>query len=376
MFPIFQFYVLSYLVVIQCFAQRIEIMKFKISILMGILLLFFVVGFQSNCDKKGVTSSTSKVKVTPVDSSLFIKENLLEEIVTEDCELSDGAKTKCYKITVKGKPSEHKMGPWCPDRIDDSKEKGGIWFKDGRVYDVDGKFIVNLDEFYKDPKWKLYREDGTVKVTKSQEACEAAARPDVAEEYNNYCVECSPAFYSDFKTVYLIPINPVFKGNGTPMGNRPPRGERPPGGDRPPPPRNGDGPPRGGGGLPLGLALNGVRFDPPAPLNAILDAHTLAPLDDCGGHVNPHEGYHYHAANGCTKEAIQKAKHSPLIGYALDGFGIYARLDKDGKEPTNLDQCGGHTDENIGYHYHAGKPGDNQIIGCLNGAIGSVRVSK
>ena len=312
------------------------------------MLLFFVVGFQSNCDKKDVASSTSKGKVTPVDSSLFIKENLLEEIVTEDCELSDGTKTKCYKITVKGKPGEHKMGPWCPDRIDDGKEKGGIWFKDGKVYDVDGKFIANLDEFYSDPKWKLYREDGTVKVTKTQEACEAAARPDVAEEYNNYCVECSPAFYEDFTTTYRIPVTPVYLGSTS----------------------------RSGRGQPLGLALNGVRFDPPAPLNAILDAHTLAPLDDCGGHVNPHEGYHYHAANGCTKEAAQKEKHSPLLGYALDGFGIYARLDKEGKEPENLDECGGHSDENIGYHYHAGNPGDNQIIGCLNGATGSVRVSK
>ena len=213
-------------------------MKNKSIVLTGILLLFFVVGFQSNCDKKGVTNSTSKVKVTPVDSSLFIKENLLEKIVTEDCELSDGTKTKCYKITTKGKPGEHKMGPWCPERIDDGKEKGGIWFKDGKVYDVDGKFITNLDEFYSDPKWKLYREDGTIKVTKSQEACEAAARPDVAEEYNNYCVECSPAFYQNFKTEYLIPINPVYLGKGTPMGNKPPGGgDRPPRGDRPPPER-------------------------------------------------------------------------------------------------------------------------------------------
>ena len=305
-----------------------------------------MVGFQSNCSKENIKLSNQKV--TSVDSSLFIKENLLEEIVTEDCELSDGTKTKCYKITVKGKPGEHKMGPWCPERIDDNKEKGGIWFKDGKVYDVDGKFITNLDEFYSDPKWKLYREDGTVKVTKTQEACEAAARPDVAEEYNNYCVECSPAFYADFKTVYRIPVTPVYLGSTS----------------------------RSGRGQPLGLALNGVRFDPPAPLNAILDAHTLAPLDDCGGHVNPHEGYHYHAATGCSKEAAQKEKHSPLLGYALDGFGIYARLDKEGKEPENLDQCGGHIDENIGYHYHAGNPGDNQIIGCLRGATGSVIVSK
>ncbi len=98
-------------------------MKFKISILTGVVLLFFVVGFQSNCDKKGVTNSTSKVKVTPVDSSLFIKENLLEPIATEDCELSDGTKTKCYKITVKGIPGEHKMGPWCPERSTTARKK-------------------------------------------------------------------------------------------------------------------------------------------------------------------------------------------------------------------------------------------------------------
>ena len=367
MFPILRTFVLSYVKVFEYFAQGIKVMNSKIVILISLTLLFFVVGFQNSCSKENI--KLSNVKSTPVDSSLFVRENLLEEIATEDCELSDGTRAKCYKITVKGKPSEHQMGPWCPENIKDGKEKGGIWFKDGKVYDVDGKFIADLDEFYNDPKWKLYREDGTVRVTKSQEACEAAARPDVAEEYNNYCVECSPAFYSDFKTEYLIPINPVYLGNGMPMGNRPPRGERPP-------PRDGDGPPRGGGGLPLGLALNGVRFDPPAPLDAILDAHTLAPLDDCGGHVNPHEGYHYHAANGCTTEAERKEKHSPLIGYALDGFGIYARLDADGKEPENLDGCGGHNDDKIGYHYHAGKPGDNQIIGCLNGATGSVKVTK
>ncbi len=352
-------------------------MKNKSPVLVTFVLLVFTVGFQKNCDKQTAALPAADVKAAAVDPSLFIKESLLEDIATEDCTLSDGTKTKCYKITVKGKPSEHQMGPWCPDRIDDGKEKGGLWFKDGKVYDVDGKFIANLDAFYNDPQWKLYREDGTVKVTKTREACEAAARPDVAEEYNNYCVECSPAFYSDFKTTYLIPVNPVYLGTGTPMGNRPPRGERPPEGDRPPPPRDGNGPPGGGGGgLPLGLALNGVRFDPPAPLNAILDAHTLAPLDDCGGHVNPHEGYHYHAANGCTKEAEQKAKHSPLLGYALDGFGIYALLDKEGKEPENLDQCGGHIIANIGYHYHAGIPGGNQVIGCLNGATGSVTVGK
>ena len=90
-------------------------------------------------------------------------------------------------------------------------------------------------------------------------------------------------------------------------------------------------------------ARSGIKWcevlDLPAPLNAILDAHNSALLDDCGGHVNPHEGYHYHVVTGCSKEAAQKEKHSPLLGYALDGFGIYARLDKEGKAPEKLDGC-------------------------------------
>ena len=46
----------------------------------------------------------------------------------------------------------------------------------------------------------------------------------------------------------------------------------------------------------VGLALNGVKFDASAPVDAILSAHTLAPFDDFGGHVNPHVGYHYHVS--------------------------------------------------------------------------------
>jgi len=121
--------------------------------------------------------------------------------------------------------------------------------------------------------------------------------------------------------------------------------------------------------------LNGVKFDPPAPTHAILAAHTIAPLDDHGGHVNPHGGYHYHAVTGSTKE-VEQPEHSPLIGYAIDGFGIYALLDKTGHGPSDLDDCGGHADEERGYHYHAGAPGENQIIKCLHGVPGNISVKE
>lgn len=85
--------------------------------------------------------------------------------------------------------------------------------------------------------------------------------------------------------------------------------------------------------------------------------------------MNPRAGYHYHAATGHTKEIAQGDKHSPLIGYALDGFGIFALLDRDKKEPTNLDESRGHFDKIRGYHYHAGKPGSNEIIRSFRGVL-------
>ena len=94
--------------------------------------------------------------ILPVNADYFIKENLVQQIEQVAHELSGGTKATCYKIVVKSEASEHPMGPWCPKHINDSKEKGGIWFENGKVYDVDGHFISNIGAFYADSKWKLY----------------------------------------------------------------------------------------------------------------------------------------------------------------------------------------------------------------------------
>lgn len=312
----------------------------KPTLLLTILVLII------SCKSNEQTKEEKEIKVLPVNKALFIQENLLEEIVQKTVNL-DGIETVCYVIKTKSQPSEHKMGPWCPDHIDDGAEKAGIWFDNGKVYDVDGHFIAELAEFYEDDEWKLFREDGSIKVTRTQEECEGAAKPDVDEEYQNYCVQCMPEYYKDQITTFVIPVNPIYKSKAQRLG------------------RNG-----------IGIAFNGVNFDAPAPTHAILAAHTLAPLDDNGGHVNPHGGYHYHAATGSTKEIGQTDTHSPMLGYAIDGFGIYALLDKENNEPTNLDECGGHIDEIRGYHYHVGEAGGNQIIKCLHGIPGTVKVQE
>lgn len=288
----------------------------------------------------------SSVKVIPVNTDFFISENILDGIQKQMIELN-GVETLCYVFKTNSQATEHQMGPWCPTHIEDGMEKAGIWFKDDKVYDVSGHFIAKLDEFYSDDKWKLYREDGTIRVTNTEEGCLAAAKPDVDEKYNNYCVECLPEYFKDQVTTYVIPVTPKYLKTTQSFG-------------------------RGG----IGIAFNGVKYDPPAPTHAILAAHTIAPLDDHGGHVNPHGGYHYHAVTGSTKEITQTDIHSPIIGYAIDGFGIYALLDKNGNKPTNLDECGGHSDDERGYHYHAGEPGGNQIIKCLHGLPGYTEVKE
>ncbi|SNT75670.1 YHYH protein [Paracoccus seriniphilus] len=261
-----------------------------------------------------------------------------------DCTLSGGAETRCFRITVTPDPQDYTPGPWCPSNIADGADAGGIWLEDGKVLDVDGDFIANLAEFYGDANWQLFDpETGDIRYTGTLEACEAAARPDVDPAYHNYCVQCLPEYLpEDASVTYVIPVEPV-------ESNRPM-------------PTNQTG---------SGIAYNGVRLDGPAPLDAILSAHTVAPFDDCGGHVNPHVGYHYHAVTDCldhapgTTAAALGTGHGSQIGIAMDGHPIFQHLLGDGSGPEDLDACNGHLASDGSYHYHAGAAGSNAILGCL-----------
>jgi len=294
----------------------------------------------------------SKVDLT-LNNSLILLSKINElfdpsstKISTElvPCTLSGGTKTECFSVTVTSLQTEHKTGPWCPRNINDDADKAGIWMYEGKAIDADGEFIENLATYYDDNQWQLFNPNtGDIRVTDSKESCAAAARPDVDIQYQNYCVECLPSYVEDQKEItYLIPAHPIYNGKSQ----------------------------RGGPHSGLGIAFNGVKFDASAPIHAILGAHTLAPFDDCGGHVNLHVGYHYHAVTGCTKEAASIETHAPSIGYSMDGFMIHTRLNLDDSEPVDLDVCGGHVSENIGYHYHANKPGENKIIGCFQAEQG------
>lgn len=272
----------------------------------------------------------------------FLDGSLVSDITEEPCTLANGFETLCYRIEIAGEPVDHEMGPYCPRSITDGPEDVGFWPESGTLYDVDGDFVTNLATFYEDDTWLLYDpETGDVNVTDTPESCLAAAMPNAPEEYANYCVECAIDDVGGPVVVeYLIPIEPVARDTPTEIGNTPP-----------------------------GVSLNGVRIEFPADTGIILAAYNIAPLDDCGGHVNNGIGYHYHESTGCAAEVQQCDGHAPLIGYAQDGYAIHAMTSDGGEEPADLDECRGHTDQIRGYHYHAASPGENMFIGCFRGEL-------
>ena len=321
-------------------------MKYNYPLLSGLGALLLI-GMCAACgdDEDVAMELTEDTVVVDVDPTLFLSASLAEEVTLVPCTLSDGSSADCYQIVAASDPSDHTMGPWCPDNISDGAEAGGIWLEGGEVYDVDGAFIENMATFYGDDTWRMYDANGDIYVTDTQEDCANAANPNVGEEYENFCVECRPSYITELTQTYFIPATPVRVTSSNSFGGGP-----------------------GGGIMARGVAFNGIRFDGPAPTDAILGAYTLAPFDDAGGHINLNAGYHYHAATGVSTEIAQSDGHAPMIGYALDGHAMHAQLNVDGSEPTDLDDCRGHYDDLRGYHYHVDAPGNNNFIDCLNGA--------
>ena len=295
-----------------------------------------------------VPQATAQAHETRLDElkRFFAAAQLVDDPTIVDCTLSGGTAAQCVSITVKPLPATYTPGPWCPAHIDDGPEVGGVFFQDGEVVDVDGDFIVRLPEIFDDDAWQLHDPaTGAVRVTDTLEGCLAAARPNVDPAYRNHCVQCLPEYMADDATMtYVIPFEPVPAAEAVPLETSG-----------------------------AGVAHNGVRLDGPAPVEAILGAYTIAAFDDCGGHLNPHVGYHYHIVTDCLSDGGPDATddaHGAPIGLAMDGHLVFPRARAEGTVPADLDACSGHATDAESYHYHAGEPGSNAILGCLKAEVG------
>jgi hypothetical protein len=125
----------------------------------------------------------------------------------------------------------------------------------------------------------------------------------------------------------------------------------------------------------VGFLLTGVLM-----FNAVdaqgRDAVAHETQDRCNGHPQRSGMYHYHGPSDCmTDVAGRLGRHSDLVGYAFDGFGIYGLFGENGRElkSADLDACHGHTHAvswdgktRAIYHYHLTRDFPYSV-GCYRG---------
>ena len=124
---------------------------------------------------------------------------------------------------------------------------------------------------------------------------------------------------------------------------------------------------------PIGIMLTGAQlYDALDALGRDAAAHEV--LDACAGHPDPSGTYHYHTFSPCMSDP--GTGHSNLVGYALDGFGIYGPRGEGGRRLTSadLDECHGHTHAIwwdgkvvVMYHYHM-TDDYPYSLGCFRGS--------
>jgi hypothetical protein len=164
---------------------------------------------------------------------------------------------------------------------------------------------------------------------------------------------CNPSYIQEHDYTYHIPLNPEHNPKAVAMDVRNVNRALPMGA--------------------IGVAINGVVFYNPFDAD-MQDASDI--MDRCCGHPSPDNRYHYHKYPVCVKSPFvdEGDDHSPLIGWAFDGYPIYGPYEakgvmaKDGKI-NPLNEFNGHFDEVRGWHYHVTPGKFPYVIGGYWGVV-------
>jgi YHYH protein len=162
----------------------------------------------------------------------------------------------------------------------------------------------------------------------------------------------NPNYIQEHHYTYYVPLNPKVNPDHVAMTDRDSNRALPMG--------------------PTGVAVNGVVFFNPFDAG-MMDATDL--MDRCCGHPNPDGQYHYHKYPICVNSpwADQGKGHSPVIGWAFDGFPIYGPYESDGvmakDVPGALNDFNVQWDQERGWHYHVTPGKFPYIIGGYWGVV-------
>lgn len=261
-----------------------------------------------------------------------------------DCTLEDGSQGDCYQLVFTSNPVEN--GPYCPTTIDDV---GGLGIYDGATNAGFQVMKASLFNAMEADGYDIVDDNGDIHI---DDFNSGATNPDFA-----YCLEAAPN--NNLLLTFLIPATPVLASSNNVIDTV----------------------------ELVGLSLDGVPIngDPPSVVNGPgvpgISGGNIPSLDPCGGHHDPAGYYHWHfvpevmnqvlEANGIDDVActlINQVSGSQLIGFAKDGFPIYAYQ----VEPSDLDECGGITGSTTEYpdgvyHYVASTTDAPNVPKCLKG---------
>lgn len=323
-----------------------------------------------SCEGEEEGEGNGEGEETLVIRSSFFNSSSLTDFSIVNCTLENGSSTQCYQLTFRSNPVEN--GPYCPATIDDI---GGVGIYDGATNPGFQVLKRSLWEAMEADGYDIVDEDGNINIVDPGAGMSGGGPggpppggggPPTgggAGGGNSMaaCLEAAPD--DDLQLTFLIPVTPEMLSSVDELQ----RVEN------------------------LGVSLDGIPLtgDPPSATmsagNMPGGGGAIPSIDPCGGHMDPSGYYHLHFvaeemnnvldAHGITEVSCTNFAQSEtaLIGFAKDGFPIYASKDPDGTLPTDLDACHGHigpTSEfpNGTYHYHASSSLAPNIPPCLVGA--------
>ena len=123
----------------------------------------------------------------------------------------------------------------------------------------------------------------------------------------------------------------------------------------------------------VGVLLTGVfvfnALDDPGR-----DAVAHETQDRCQGHPQATGYYHYHSLTTCLDDRPGPDGNSKLVGYAIDGFGIFGSYENGRRLTTrDLDDCHGRTStidwdgRKVSMFHYVATPDYPYTVGCLRG---------
>jgi hypothetical protein len=223
--------------------------------------------------------------------------------------------------------------------------RNGEWIRADGTWDSTAKATVDGDVAWKNYRYEIKAEDGKRKLIGNGLPSHHTGVFPVAPDSNAFKYDRNPNHINESQIEFALPMTPQLADVPSCLT---------PG--------------------PIGVMETGVAiFDGLDAQGKDAAAHEVQ--DKCDGHPERTGQYHYHNLSRCIDENHVAGKHSELVGYALDGFGIFGLYGEEGKELTDadLDECHGHTHEIVWdgrtvimYHYHATREFP-YTLGCFKG---------